>query len=185
MDDSAVRLLVNADTWKYRPCAARWNLGPGRAAARPAARWAVSAYLPICRLRPTQRSGNDTIATALTYAAGPGRGFTQAVWRGVRLIRDVYTSNHPRIKRRSPRRCMSGKTWLTPPAIAALNSRLRSHAGTPLHLRRRAANQARRRIAVAGDNQRANRRLWRRGSQPVAGQSRAGKDVAGRMGTGC
>ena len=38
-------------------------------------------------------AGVSDIHTALTYAAGEGRGFVQPVWRGVALIRDPYTES--------------------------------------------------------------------------------------------
>ena len=90
-DDSAVRLLVNADTWKYaRALPAGTSGRAGLLRDRlPVGRFRVSANMP-----PTPDSGaDDTIATALSYAAGPGRGFTQAIWRGVRLIRDPHTAS--------------------------------------------------------------------------------------------
>ena len=89
MDDSAIRMLVNADTWKFARGLQIATSGDLLRDRLPAGRFRVSANMP-----PTPTSGgNDTIATALTYAAGPGRGFTQAIWRGVRLIRDVYTKS--------------------------------------------------------------------------------------------
>ena len=89
MDDSAIRMLVNADTWKFARGLQIATSGDLLRDRLPAGRFRVSANMP-----PTPTSGgNDTIATALSYAAGPGRGFTQAIWRGVRLIRDVYTKS--------------------------------------------------------------------------------------------
>ena len=38
-------------------------------------------------------AGVSDISTALTYAAGEGRGFIQPVWRGVALIRDPYSES--------------------------------------------------------------------------------------------
>ena len=91
MDDAAIRLLVNADTWKYARKLQIATSGDLLRDRLPAGRFRVSANMP-----PTPASGETdaTIATALAYAAGPGRGFTQAVWRGIRLIRDPYTSSN-------------------------------------------------------------------------------------------
>lgn len=89
MDDTAIRMLVNTDTWKFARKLQIATSGDLLRDRLPVGRFRVSANMP-----PTPTSGaDDTIATALTYAAGPGRGFTQAVWRGVRLIRDIYTSS--------------------------------------------------------------------------------------------
>ena len=87
MDDTAVRMLVNANLWKYaRQLELNTNGNGGLLRDRlPAGRFRVSANMP-----PTP---NTNFATALTYAAGPGRGFTQAIWRGVRVIRDPYTAS--------------------------------------------------------------------------------------------
>lgn len=91
MDDSMVRLLVNADTWKHaRGLPVGSNANGGLLRDRlPAGRFRVSANLPA--------TASD-IATALAYTGGMpglvmGHGFTQAVWRGVRLIRDMYTKS--------------------------------------------------------------------------------------------
>ena len=89
MDDSAVRLLVNVDTWKFARKLQIATSGDLLRDRLPVGRFRVSSNMP-----PTPDSGaDDNIATALTHAAGPGRGFTQAIWRGVRLIRDVYTKS--------------------------------------------------------------------------------------------
>ena len=89
MDDSMIRMLVNSNTWKF---ARGLQIDTSGALLRdrlPAGRFRVSANMPA-----TPTSGaDDNVATALAYAAGPGRGFTQAVWRGVRLIRDIYTKS--------------------------------------------------------------------------------------------
>jgi hypothetical protein len=94
MDDTMIRLLVNADTWKYARTLALGNqVNGGLLRDRlPAGRFRVSANMP----ETPDSGGNDTIATALSYTAGMpglvmGRGFTQAIWRGIRLIRDMYT----------------------------------------------------------------------------------------------
>ncbi len=84
MDDSAVRLLVNVDTWKQARGLQIATSGDLLRDRLPQGRFRVSANMPDTA---------STIATALAYAAGPGRGFTQAVWRGIRLIRDPYTKS--------------------------------------------------------------------------------------------
>ena len=90
MDDSAVRLLVNQNVWRYARGLQIATSGDLLRDRLPAGRFRVSANMPA-----TPTTGADaTIATALAYAAGPGRGFTQAVWRGIRLIRDPYTSSN-------------------------------------------------------------------------------------------
>ena len=89
MDAEMVRMLVNSNTWKF---ARGLQIDTSGALLRdrlPAGRFRVSANMP-----PTPNSGSDeNVATALAYAAGPGRGFTQAIWRGVRLVRDIYTNS--------------------------------------------------------------------------------------------
>ena len=91
MDETMVRVLVNADNWKHArglPVGTDANGGLLRDRL-PAGRFRVSANMPATA---------STIATGLAYAAGMpgvvmGRAFTQAVWRGIRLIRDVYTNS--------------------------------------------------------------------------------------------
>ena len=84
MDDSAVRLLVNTDTWKQARGLQIATSGELLRDRLPQGRFRVSANMPATA---------SMIATALAYTAGPGRGFTQAVWRGIRLIRDPYTKS--------------------------------------------------------------------------------------------
>ena len=84
MDDSMVRLLVNVDTWKQARGLQIPTSGELLRDRLPQGRFRVSANMPA--------TASD-IATALAYADGPGRGFTQAVWRGIRLIRDPYTKS--------------------------------------------------------------------------------------------
>jgi len=90
-DETMVRMLVNANTWNHaRGLLIGDNAAGGLLRDRlPQGRFRVSANMP-----PTV----SDIATALTYSAGMpglvmGRGFTQAIWRGVRLIRDMYTKS--------------------------------------------------------------------------------------------
>ena len=84
MDDSAVRMLVNQATWKQARGLQIATSGELLRDRLPQGRFRVSANMP-----PTA----SDIATALAYAAGPGRGFVQAVWRGIRLIRDPFTNS--------------------------------------------------------------------------------------------
>ena len=89
MDSEMVRMLVNANCWKF---ARGLQIATSGALLRdrlPPGRFRVSANMPAT---PTS-GGDENVATALAYAAGPGRGFTQAVWRGVRLVRDIYTNS--------------------------------------------------------------------------------------------
>ena len=89
MDADAIRMLVNANTWKFARGLQIDTSGGLLRDRLPSGRFRVSANMP-----PTPTSGgNDNVATALAYAAGPGRGFTQAVWRGIRLVRDIYTNS--------------------------------------------------------------------------------------------
>ena len=84
MDAEAIRMLVNANTWKF---ARGLQIDTSGALLRdrlPSGRFRVSANMPAT---------DANIATALAYAAGPGRGYTQAIWRGVRLVRDIYTNS--------------------------------------------------------------------------------------------
>ena len=97
LDDTMVRLLVNSDTWKHaRSLTIGTDANGGLLRDRlPSGRFRVSANMPA-----TPDSGNDdNVATALAYTAGMpglvmGRGFTQAIWRGVRLTRDIYTNSN-------------------------------------------------------------------------------------------
>ena len=89
MDADAIRMLVNANTWKYARGLQIATSGDLLRDRLPSGRFRVSANMP-----PTPTTGADAnVATALAYAAGPGRGFTQAIWRGVRLVRDIYTNS--------------------------------------------------------------------------------------------
>ena len=97
MDDSMIRMLVNADIWKQaRALTVGSEANGGLLRDRlPAGRFPRFGQHARDR-RPAEAI--NKIATALTYAAGMpgvvmGRGFTQAVWRGIRVIRDVYTNS--------------------------------------------------------------------------------------------
>ncbi len=84
LDASSVRALVNPESWRFCRKLQVATSGQLLRDLLPDGRFRMSAAMP------DTASG---IATVLTYLSGPGRGFTQAVWRGVRLIRDVYTKS--------------------------------------------------------------------------------------------
>ena len=70
MDDAAVRLLVNADTWKFARGLQIATSGDLLRDRLPAGRFRVSANMP-----PTPTSGgNDTIATRLELRRRAGQG---------------------------------------------------------------------------------------------------------------
>ena len=81
-DGSNVRLLVNADTFKQAYGLQVATSGDLLSEHLPAGRFRASANMPDTA---------STIATALSYAAGPRRGFVQPVWRALTVIRDPYT----------------------------------------------------------------------------------------------
>lgn len=84
MDDSSVRMLVNADTYRNaRVLVVGTNTGRVLRDLLPGARFRVSAAMPATV---------STIATYLTYAAAsPVRGMIVPQWAGVQLINDMYT----------------------------------------------------------------------------------------------
>ena len=83
-DDSNVRMLVNLESWRFIRGLQIDTSGSLLRDRLPAGRFRASANMP---------AGTGDIHTALTYAAGEGRGFIQPVWRGVALIRDPYTES--------------------------------------------------------------------------------------------
>lgn len=83
-DDSNIRMLVNLESWRYIRGLQIDTSGSLLRDRLPAGRFRASANMP---------AGVSDIHTALTYAAGEGRGFIQPVWRGVALIRDPYTES--------------------------------------------------------------------------------------------
>ena len=83
-DDSNVRMLVNLESWRYIRGLQIDTSGSLLRDRLPAGRFRASANMP---------AGVSDISTALTYAAGEGRGFIQPVWRGVALIRDPYSES--------------------------------------------------------------------------------------------
>lgn len=83
-DGENVRLLVNPETARkiHGLRIGTGNNAPLLVDSLPGGRFRASANMP-------DKTGE--IAKALTYAAGPRRGFTQPVWRGVTIIRDPYS----------------------------------------------------------------------------------------------
>ena len=81
-DGSNVRLLVNADAFKQAYGLQLGTSGDLLSEKLPAGRFRASANMPA--------TASD-IATAVTFAAGPRRGFVQPVWRALTVIRDPYT----------------------------------------------------------------------------------------------
>ena len=82
MDGSNVRLLVNADTYKHAHGLQIGTSGELLRRELPAGRFRASANMPATAA---------TIATILSYTASARVGFVQPVWRGITLIRDVYS----------------------------------------------------------------------------------------------
>ena len=82
MDGSNVRLLVNPATYKHAQGLQIATSGELLRRELPAGRFRASANMPDTA---------STIATILSYTASPRTGFVQPVWRGVSLIRDVYS----------------------------------------------------------------------------------------------
>ena len=82
MDGSNVRLLVNADTYKHAHGLQIATSGELLGRELPAGRFRASANMPATAA---------TIATLLSYTASARVGFVQPVWRGITLIRDVYS----------------------------------------------------------------------------------------------
>ena len=82
MDGSNVRLLVNADTYRHAHGLQIATSGELLGRELPAGRFRASANMPAT---------DATIATLLSYTASARVGFVQPVWRGIQLIRDVYS----------------------------------------------------------------------------------------------
>ena len=78
---SNVRVLVNAETFRHAAGLQVATSGDLLIDRLPSGRFRASANMPATA---------SSIATALSYASGR-RGFVQPVWRGVQIIRDVYT----------------------------------------------------------------------------------------------
>ena len=84
MDGSNVRLLVNPDTYKHASLVQIATSGNMLRRELPSGRFRTSANMPIT-------DATNSIATALTYTASARTGYVQPVWRGISLIRDVYS----------------------------------------------------------------------------------------------
>ena len=82
MDGSNVRLLVNADTYKHAHGLQIGVSGELLGRELPAGRFRASANMPATAA---------TIAQIISYTASPRAGYVQPVWRGIQLIRDVYS----------------------------------------------------------------------------------------------
>ena len=80
-DGANVRVLVNPETFRHAAGLQVATSGDLLIDRLPSGRFRASANMPATA---------STIATALSYASGR-RGFVQPVWRGVQIIRDVYT----------------------------------------------------------------------------------------------
>ena len=84
-DGSNVRLLLNPESYRYMAVLQITTSGDLLIENMPRGRFRASANMP-----DTNSSTND--ATAISYAAGPRRGFVQPVWRALTVIRDPYTN---------------------------------------------------------------------------------------------
>ena len=83
MDGSNVRLLVNPATYKHAVALQIETSGELLRRVLPDGRFRASANMP---------DAASGIATLLSYTATPRTGFVQPVWRGISLIRDVYSN---------------------------------------------------------------------------------------------
>ena len=82
MDGSNVRLLTNPETYKHAAGLQIATSGELLRRELPNGRFRASANMPTTA---------STIATILSYRASARVGYVQPVWRGINLIRDVYT----------------------------------------------------------------------------------------------
>ena len=85
VDGQNVRLVVNANTFRYGYSIQIGTSGDLLFEILPTSRFRVSANMP-------DTDSTTNIATAISYAAGPRRGFVQPVWRAASVIRDPYTN---------------------------------------------------------------------------------------------
>ena len=83
MDGSNVRLLVNPATYKHAVALQVKTSGELLRRVLPDGRFRASANMP---------DAASGIATVLSYTASARTGFVQPVWRGISLIRDVYSN---------------------------------------------------------------------------------------------
>ena len=82
MDGSNVRLLVNPDTYKHAQATQIAISGELLRRNLPTGRFRASANMPDTA---------STIATILSYTASSRAGYVEPIWRGISLIRDVYS----------------------------------------------------------------------------------------------
>ena len=82
MDGLNVRLLVNPDTYRHAHGLQIGVSGELLGRELPAGRFRASANMPATAA---------TIAQIISYTASPRAGYVQPVWRGIQLIRDVYS----------------------------------------------------------------------------------------------
>ena len=82
MDGSNVRLLTNPETYKHAAGLQIATSGELLRRELPNGRFRASANMPTTA---------STIATILSYRASARVGYVQPVWRGINLIRDVYS----------------------------------------------------------------------------------------------
>ena len=82
MDGSNVRLLTNPETYKHAAGLQIATSGELLRRELPDGRFRASANMPDTA---------STIATILSYRASARVGYVQPVWRGISLIRDVYS----------------------------------------------------------------------------------------------
>ena len=82
MDGSNVRLLVNTETFKHAHGLQIATSGELLRRELPTGRFRASANMPDTA---------STIAQLLSYTASGRTGYVQPVWRGISLIRDVYS----------------------------------------------------------------------------------------------
>ena len=81
-DGANVNLLTSPDTFRHAYGLQVATSGDLLSEKLPAGRFRASANMPA--------TASD-IATAISYAAGPRRGFVQPVWRAATVIRDPYS----------------------------------------------------------------------------------------------
>ena len=84
MDGSNVRLLVNPATYKHAHSLQVATSGELLGRVLPAGRFRTSANMP-------ETASATGVATVLSYTASARTAYVQPVWRGIRLIRDVYS----------------------------------------------------------------------------------------------
>ena len=114
MDGSNVRLLVNPETYKHAHGLQIATSGELLRRELPAGRFRASANMPA--------TASD-IATILSYTASARTGFVQPVWRGISLIRDVYTKAAEGQVALTAMSCSRARRWLTLRSTDGMKSR--------------------------------------------------------------